>query len=124
MKKLVIAIAALCIGLFAHAQQALWGGPSVESPVINADGTVTFRFMAPKAVKVEVTGDFLPTVKQEVEFGGNKMTVDLPGIGELKEGKGGVWEYTTPFVVAPDLYNYTFRVDGVSQIDPHNMWVN
>ncbi len=124
MKKLVIAIAALCIGLSAHAQQALWGGPSVESPVINADGTVTFRFMAPKAVKVEVTGDFLPTVKQEVEFGGNKMTVDLPGIGELKEGKGGVWEYTTPFVVAPDLYNYTFRVDGVSQIDPHNMWVN
>ena len=124
MKKLVIAIAALCIGLSAHAQQALWGGPSVESPVINADGTVTFRFMAPKAVKVEVTGDFLPTVKQEVEFGGNKMTVDLPGVGELKEGKGGVWEYTTPFVVAPDLYNYTFRVDGVSQIDPHNMWVN
>jgi len=124
MKKLVIAIAALCIGLSAHAQQALWGGPSVESPVINADGTVTFRFMAPKAVKVEVTGDFLPTVKQEVEFGGNKMTVDLPGVGELKEGKGGVWEYTTPFVVTPDLYNYTFRVDGVSQIDPHNMWVN
>ena len=124
MKKLFIAIAALCIGLTAHAQQALWGGPSVESPVINADGTGTFRFMAPKAVKVEVTGDFLPTVKQEVEFGGNKMTVDLPGVGELKEGKGGVWEYTTPFVVAPDLYNYTFRVDGVSQIDPHNMWVN
>ena len=30
----------------------------------------------------------------------------------------------TPFVVAPDMYNYTFRVDGVSQIDPHNMWVN
>lgn len=107
MKKLAIAIASLCIGLSVHAQQALWGGLSVESPVINADGTVTFRFMAPKAVKVEVTGDFLPT-----------------GVGELKEGKGGVWEYTTPFVVAPDLYNYTFRVDGVSQIDPHNMWVN
>ena len=42
MKKLFIAIAALCIGLSAHAQQALWGGPSVESPVINPDGTVTF----------------------------------------------------------------------------------
>ena len=124
MKKIVLAIAALCIGLSAHAQQALWGGPSVESPVINADGTVTFRFQAPKAIKVEVTGDFLPTQKMEVEFNGNKMTFDAPGVGELKEGKGGVWEYTTPFVVAPDLYNYTFRVDGVSQIDPHNMWVN
>ena len=48
MKKIVLAIAALCIGLSAHAQQALWGGPSVESPVINADGTVTFRFQAPR----------------------------------------------------------------------------
>ena len=124
MKKLVIAIAALCIGLGAHAQQALWGGPSVESPVINADGTVTFRFQAPKAIKVEVTGDFLPTEKMEVEFNGNKMTFDAPGARELKEGQGGVWEYTTDFAVAPDMYNYTFRVDGVSQIDPHNMWVN
>ena len=112
MKKLFIAVAALAIGLSANAQQALWGGPSVESPVINEDGTVTFRFMAPKAIKVEV------------EFNGNKMTYDAPGVGVLKEGKGGVWEYTTPFVVAPDMYNYTFRVDGVSQIDPHNMWVN
>ena len=124
MKKLFIAVAALAIGLSANDQQALWGGPSVESPVINEDGTVTFRFMAPKAIKVEVTGDFLPTEKVEVEFGGNKMTYDAPGVGVLKEGKGGVWEYTTPFVVAPDMYNYTFRVDGVSQIDPHNMWVN
>ena len=124
MKKLFIALAALCIGLTASAQQALFGGPSVESPVINADGTVTFRFQAPKAIKVEVTGDFMPVQKREVEFNGNKMTVETPGVGELKEGKGGVWEYTTPFVVAPDMYNYTFRVDGVSQIDPHNMWVN
>jgi len=112
------------MGLSLHAQQALFGGPSVESPVINENGTVTFRFQAPKAVKVEVTGDFLPTQKIEVEFNGNKMTYDAPGVGELKEGRGGVWEYTTPFVVAPDMYNYTFRVDGVSQIDPHNMWVN
>jgi enterochelin esterase family protein len=124
MKKIIIAIAALCMGVSLHAQQALWGGPSVESPVINADGTVTFRYIAPKAVKVEVTGDFLPTQKMEVEFNGNKMTYDAPGVGVLKEGKGGVWEYTTDFVVAPDLYNYTFRVDGMSVIDPHNMWVN
>jgi len=124
MKKLFIAIAALAVGLSANAQQALYGGPSVESPVINENGTVTFRFQAPKAIKVEVTGDFLPTQKMEVEFNGNKMSFDAPGVGELKEGKGGVWEYTTPFVVAPDMYNYTFRVDGVSQIDPHNMWVN
>ena len=124
MKKFLVMAAALCFCLGAQAQQALWGGPQVESPVINPDGTVTFRFQAPKAIKVEVTGDFLPTQKVEVEFNGQKMTYDAPGVGELKEGKGGVWEYTTPFVVAPDMYNYTFRVDGLSVIDPHNMWVN
>ena len=124
MKKLIIAIAALSMALSANAQQALWSGPAPESPVINADGTVTFRYRAPKAIKVEVTGDFLPSEKLEVEWEGRKRTFDVPGSRELKEGKGGVWEYTTEFVVAPDLYNYTFRVDGDTVIDPHNMWVN
>ena len=124
MKKLALVLAVAIIGLNAYAQQALWGGPQVESPVINADGTVTFRYQAPKAVKVEVTGDFLPTQKMEVEFNGNKMSFDAPGVRELKEGQNGVWEYTTDFEVAPDLYNYTFRVDGNTVIDPNNMWVN
>ena len=124
MKKTLVILAAFAIGISAHAQQALWGGPSVDSPVINADGTVTFRYQAPKAVKVEVTGDFLPTQKIEGEFNGQKFSYDAPGVRELKEGQNGVWEYTTDFAVAPDLYNYTFRVDGNSVIDPHNMWVN
>ena len=124
MKKILVFLAALAIGLSANAQQALWGGPSVESPVINPDGTVTFRYQAPKAVKVEVTGDFLPTQKMEVEFGGNKMTYDAPGVRELKEGPMGVWEYTTDFPVAPDMYTYTFRVDGLTVIDANNVFVN
>ena len=117
-------LAALSACLSASAQQALWSGPSVDSPVINADGTVTFRYQAPKAVKVEVTGDFLPTQKMEFEMNGQKVSYEAPGVRELHEGQGGVWEYTTDFAVAPDLYNYTFRVDGNSVIDPHNMWVN
>ena len=124
MKKIILIAATLLIGSAAFAQQALWGGPQVESPVINADGTVTFRYQAPKAVKVEVTGDFLPTQKVEGEFNGNKFSYDAPGVRELKEGQLGVWEYTTDFAVAPDLYNYTFRVDGNTVIDPNNMWVN
>ncbi|MBR6858164.1 MAG: esterase, partial [Bacteroidales bacterium] len=124
MKKILIAAAALCLGVSAFAQQALFGGPSVESPVINADGTVTFRYQDPKAVRVEVTGDFLPTQKTEVEFNGQKMTYDTPGVGVLKEGKNGVWEYTTPFKVAPEMYTYTFNVDGKSMIDPNNVFVN
>ena len=124
MKKIVLLATALLIGVSAHAQQALYGGQQTESPVINADGTVTFRYLAPKAVKVEVTGDFLPTEKVEVEFNGQKMSYDAPGAGVLKEGRGGVWEYTTPFKVEPELYNYSFHVDGNTVIDPNNMWVN
>ena len=124
MKKIVVIAASLFLGVSAFAQQALWGGPQVESPVINADGTVTFRYQAPKAVKVEVTGDFLPTQKIEGEFNGQKFAYDAPGVRELKEGPRGVWEYTTDFVVAPEFYNYTFRVDGLSVIDPNNVFVN
>ena len=124
MKKIFITAAVLGIGLSAHAQQALYGGPQVESPVINENGTVTFRYQAPKAVKVEVTGDFLPAEKREFEMNGRKMTADVPGVGVLKEGPNGVWEYTTPFKVAPEMYTYTFQVDGQTVIDPNNVFVN
>ena len=52
------------------------------------------------------------------------MTMDVPGVRALKEGKGGVWEYTTEFAVAPEMYTYTFRVDGLATIDPNNVFVN
>ena len=108
----------------AFAQQALWGGASTESPVINEDGTVTFRYQAPKAVKVTVSGDFLPTQKMTFKMGDQEMTFDAPGVAELKEGRNGVWEYTTDFKVAPEMYTYTFNVDGNTVIDNNNMWVN
>ncbi len=124
MKKLALIAAAMLLGSAAFAQQALFGGPGVVSPEINADGTVTFRYQAPKAVKVQVTGDFLPTQKTEFEMNGQKMTFDSPGVADLKEGENGIWEYTTPFKVAPEMYTYTFRIDGNSVIDPNNMFVN
>ena len=116
MKKTISILAALLLGVSAFAQQALFGGAGVESPVINPDGTVTFRYQAPKAVRVTVSGDFLPTQKLEFEMNGQKMSYDAPGVGELKEGPGGVWEYTTPFAVAPEMYTYTFTVDGTGAI--------
>ena len=120
MKKIFTIAAALLVAGSAFAQQALWGGASVESPVVNADGTVTFRYQAPKAVKVTLSGDFLPTQKIETPFG----QFDAPGVAELKEGPNGVWEYTTDFKVAPDMYTYTFNVDGKTVIDDNNIWVN
>ena len=120
MKKYIVLAACAMMAFAANAQQALWGQAAVVSPQINADKTVTFRIHAPKAVKVEVTGDFLPTQKMVTQWG----TFDMPGVGELKEGPNGVWEYTTPQPVAPELYTYTFRVDGQTMIDPSNVYIN
>ena len=67
MKKVILlsALAMLCLG--ASAQEKLFNSASVQSPVVNADGTVTFNVYAPKAIKVEVTGDFLPTQPMQIE---------------------------------------------------------
>ena len=70
---LTLALAAVCLG--ASAQEKLFNSASVQSPVVNKDGTVTFNLYAPKAVKVEVTGDFLPT-----------QSIEVPGYGNLKVG--------------------------------------
>jgi enterochelin esterase family protein len=109
MKRLLIslALAMLCIG--ASAQERLFNSASVQSPVVNADGTVTFNLFAPKAVKVEVTGDFLP---------------EQSNVAAMKEGPNGVWSYTTG-KLAPEMYSYTFNIDGMTGVkDPANVYVN
>ena len=121
MKKqiMTMALAVLCLG--ASAQEKLFSGANVQSPVVNGDGTVTFNLFAPKAVKVEVTGDFLPPTKLEVPGFG---TVEQPGVAQLKEGKNGVWSYTTD-KLAPEMYSYTFNIDGMTGVkDPANIYVN
>ena len=109
MKRLLIslALAMLCLGV--SAQERLFNSASVQSPVVNADGTVTFNLFAPKAVKVEVTGDFLP---------------EQSNVAALKEGPNGVWSYTTG-KLAPEMYSYTFNIDGMTGVkDPANVYVN
>lgn len=97
------------------AQQALWGTAPVLSPEIHDNNTVTFRFKAPKAVRVQLTGDFLP-VQKNAKF-------EAPGIVDLKEGQEGVWEYTTPEPLKPELYSYSFIVDGLRMNDPANVYL-
>lgn len=60
MKRWSSLAVALMMCTFTFAQQALWGGAPVVSPEIHDNNTVTFRLKAPKAVKVQITGDFLP----------------------------------------------------------------
>lgn len=120
MKRLLSLAAMLlvcCVTLFA--QQALWGGAPVVSPEIHDNNTVTFRLKAPKAVKVQVTGDFLPTQKIKTPFG----EFDGPGVADLKEGKDGVWEFTTPEPLKPELYSYSFIVDDLKMMDPSNVYM-
>ena len=109
----------LLIGLVGYAQQALWGGSQIVSPEIHPDNTVTFRLRAPKAVKVQVTGDFLPTQKVKTPFG----EFDAPGVADLVENKEGVWEYTTAAPLQPELYSYTLLVDGLKINDPSNVYM-
>lgn len=106
-----------CASIFA--QQALWGGAPVVSPEIHDDNTVTFRLKAPKAVRVQVTGDFLPPQTIKTPRG----DYDAPGIADLTEGKDGVWEYTTPEPLQPELYSYSFIVDDLKMMDPSNVYM-
>jgi enterochelin esterase family protein len=63
------------------------------------DGTVTFRLRAPNAKEVAVTGI------------GQRLA--------MQKDEQGVWSATTD-VLKPDIYTYSFSVDGASFIDPAN----
>lgn len=71
--------------------------------------------MAPNAQKVQITGDFLPTEKVDSPMG----QVDGPKKADLKKGENGLWEFTSKSL-SPELYNYSFIVDGLSTTDPNN----
>ena len=97
----------LFIGLSnVFAQQSLDAGRSKEirSPEINTDKSVTFRIQATHALKVVLQGDML----------GTKGTV------EMIKSEDGIWSYKTD-ILPPDLYSYTFLVDGVKLNDPNNV---
>jgi len=118
MKKIFLSIVAVCVFATTFAQQALWGGQDITSPEINPNNSVTFRLFAPDAQRVEVTGDFLPTAKVETPMG----EIDAPGVAALVKNDKGVWEFTSA-PLAPELYSYTFIINGVKVIDPNNVYM-
>jgi enterochelin esterase-like enzyme len=81
-----------------QAQQGL-GGRSGE---VAQDGVVTFRLSAPRATEVVVNGNW----------------EDGRGIAMTKDASG-IWTVTTR-PLPPELWTYTFSVDGVSMLDPGN----
>lgn len=116
MKKYILFLGMVAMALMSNAQQALWGGSQIVSPQVNGNNTVTFRLAAPNAREVKITGDFLPTQKIKTPFG----EFDGPGTADLVQ-KDGVWEFTTPEPLAPELYSYTFLVDDLKITDPSNV---
>ena len=75
-------------------------GIMVKSPEVSADDHVTFRLVAPNAQEVAVTG------------AGPRLT--------LTKDDRGVWSGTTD-TLKPDIYQYSFNVDGASVPDPNNL---
>ena len=109
MRKRFLCLA--CCSFFALSslgQQQLGQRPRVKSPVVNADGTVTFNFYDPSAQRVSVNGDF-----DEIR---NKHL-------EMRKQENGVWTVTTE-PLAPELYSYSLSVDGQRFVDPANSYVN
>ena len=78
----------------------------VQSPELTPD-SLTFRFVAPKARQVSVAASWLGY---------------RPDALPMVQGADGIWSVTIPNP-APELYTYTFVVDGVSVLDPANVFV-
>ena len=76
---------------------------ALVSPEVHPDRTVTLRLRAPAASKVTVSGDIGPAQA-------------------LAKGDNGVWTITLG-PLKPELYDYTFSVDGLRTVDPSNAMV-
>ena len=122
MKRFFFLAASLLWGAASFAQQALGPGTGIVSPEINADNTVTFRYYNPKAITVQVSGDFLPSQKITYERDGREMVWDAPGKADMVE-QSGLWTYTTA-PLEGELYSYTLYVDGQKMMDPSNIYQN
>jgi len=95
-------------------------GPQVMPMTINANGTVTIRYQAPETVKeVLLSGDMLPMqVVSNDRWGDHE---EFPPV-KMSKTIEGWWEYTTA-KLAPDMYKYSFLVDGVKTVDMNNGYV-
>ncbi|MCH5225963.1 MAG: esterase [Muribaculaceae bacterium] len=118
-KTFLLSLFAMCLST-AMAQQALWNNSQIVSPLINEDNSVTFTLFAPNAQTVQVTGDFLPAQEIEVPDWGK---VKVPGVADLSKDENGVWSFTTAAPLSPELYMYSFLVDGVKTMDPSNVYM-
>jgi enterochelin esterase-like enzyme len=89
-----------CVYCFAISQPPR--GVLVVSPQVLPDKKVTFRYLAPAAKDVKLGGS---------QFGAAQVPMNKDSIG--------IWSVTVG-PVRPDIYPYSFIVDGVTVMDPAN----
>jgi enterochelin esterase family protein len=81
-------------------------GDTLKSIRISANNKVTFSIYAPKASEVTVSGDFAKNYQGE----------------KLQKDNLGIWSVIVD-PIAPDVYTYDFKVDGVKTLDPKSVQV-
>ncbi len=72
-----------------------------QSPQVQPDGRVTFRFLDPGAKQVQL------------------VLEGTPGTQSMEKTSDGVWSITVG-PLEPEYYGYVFRADGVPLLDPSN----
>jgi enterochelin esterase-like enzyme len=98
MKRFVYLLISLIVGgIHVQAQRP----PSISSPEVHADNTVTFKYYSRTAQKVTLSGEFLSASQA--------MSKDTSGIWSITVGP-----------VKPDIYPYFFIVDSIQLADPNN----
>jgi enterochelin esterase-like enzyme len=102
MKRILVTIFCLSLffGSFAQELANFMGSAPIVSPEITNSG-ITFRISAPYADNVKLNGSWGASV-------------------EMTRSANGVWSVTIP-TPTPELYTYSFNVDGISYNDPANV---
>jgi enterochelin esterase-like enzyme len=106
----ILTPAVLCMTLLAQEAPTTTPGTGggqtraakITSPEVLADCRVTFRLLAPKAAEVSVQGNW---------DGGRGLA--------MTKDSSGLWSVTTA-ALQPELWAYTFSVDGIRTLDLNN----
>ena len=100
MKHIINILLLLFVAGIANGQRP----PSISSPDVHPDNTITFRYYSQTAQRVSVSGEMFSAPQQ--------LTKDTSGIWSITVGP-----------VKPDIYPYSFWVDSVLAADPNNTYI-
>lgn len=99
-RSIYIVILSCFVSITSFAQRP----PSISSPEVHSDNTITFKYYSRTAQRVSLSGEFLS--------GRQPMIRDTSGIWSITVGP-----------VKPDIYPYFFVVDSVQLADPNNTYL-